>query len=384
VRRGFRRRPLVVAVLGALVPLAGLAAPAAHAVLEPPPAPFLPEAASTPAPPPTVTAAAWALVDARSGQVLDGRGIDEPRPVASTIKLLTALTVIERVGFDQTVVVADGVSAGGGAATSVDPGETWTIRDLLAALLVRSGNDAAEALAIHVGGSIDGFVELMRHDAAVLGVSPVLVTPSGLDDANRLTARDLATVARAFLANEQLAAIAAQPTVTLPDIGSVPTRNLLLEQYPDATGLKTGFTSASGYSVVGSATRDGRTLVTVVLGADSEQSRFDDAALLLDHGFAAFDEVRVGRASRLREGGRWVEVATDPAWVTVPAGTDVVVGWRLPRRPDQPGEAVVTVPRADPVTLAATANAPARVPTVATWVRDRLHEALRMAAANGP
>lgn len=381
---GVRGR-LTAAVVAASLALLPLLPTPLHAQVEPAPAAVLDTVPGTAPEPPSVSAAAWVLMDVGSGQVLAGSGIDEPRPVASTIKLLTALTAIERASLDDQVVVADGVSAGGGAGTSVDPGETRTVRQLLEALLVRSGNDAAEALAAHVGGSVEGFVELMREDAAVLGISPVLSTPSGLDDANRLSARDLATVARAFAFHPELMEIAGLTSVTLPDVGPAPNRNLLLEQYEDATGLKTGFTTASGYSVVGTAERDGRTVLAVVLGSDSEQSRFDDAIALLDHGFAAFDEVRVGRSALVRDGGDWVEVGTEPAWVSVVAGTDVTVDWSLPRRVTEASPATVRIPRVDPFEVASTpVGDPGTPPSVGAWVRDRLHEAMRTFAATGP
>ena len=377
-----RRIGAVAAVIAALGSLLA-ATPPATAALEAPRPPLLQTTSRPLTSPPAVTAAAWALVDARSGQVLDGVGLDELRPVASTVKLLTALTVTERASLTDAVVVSEAVRDVGGAGTSVDPGESWTVQQLLEALLVRSGNDAATALAVHVGGSLEGFVELMRQDAAILGLDPILTTPTGLDDRNRLTARDLAVIARTFLADDGLRAIAARRTVRLPDIGTVPSRNLLLDQYPDATGLKTGFTTASGYSLVGSAERDGRTLIAVVLGAAGEQERFDDAGALLDWGFAWFEEVRVSRSVRLREGGRWVTVGSDPAWVTVPTGTEVHVDWTLPRRADAAGPVEVRIPRTEPILLDVRAAEPPRSPTIATWLRDRVHEALRTAAARG-
>lgn len=379
--RSIWRRPLRVAV--ALSAVVALQPTIGGLALEPPAPPLLLDLPAPPAPAPDVTAQAWALVDARSGQLLDGRQVDEPRPVASTVKLLTALTVVERAGLDDRVVIPDAVNGVGGASTSVDPGETWTVADLLNALLVRSGNDAATALATHIGGSVEGFVDLMRQDATALGLEPSLVTPSGLDDDNRLTPRDLGTLARAVLATPSLAGIVAQPSVSLPDLGLVPSRNLLLDQYAGANGLKTGFTSASGYSVVGSATRDGRTLIAVVLGADAEQSRFDDAAALLDHGFAASDEVRVGRAARLRVGGRWIDVATDARWVTVAAGTQVAVEWELPRRTDLASDVVVRIPRVDAIRLPVITGSEPGPSGVAVWLRDRLHESLRTLAATG-
>ena len=238
--------------------------------------------------PPPASARAYVLVDALTGQVLAERDAAEARVVASTVKLLAVLTALETLSVDDEVVVGP-AAAIGGAGSSVDPGETWRVGDLLDAVLVRSGNDAALALAEAAAGSADAFVEQMRATAEDIGLQDsTIVEVTGLDDANRLSARDLATVARVALADERIRASAGRPTVDLPDSDVQENRNRLVGTFPGATGLKTGYTDLAGYCLVASARRDGRELVAVVLGAREDPARFDEAAALLAHGFDRF------------------------------------------------------------------------------------------------
>jgi D-alanyl-D-alanine carboxypeptidase len=270
--------------------------------------------------PPPASARSYLLVDADTGQVLAARSPDEPRIVASTVKLLTVLTALASLSPDDEVVV--GPAAGiGGAGTSVDPGETWRVGDLLDAVLVRSGNDAAMALAEAAGGGdVGAFVEDMRSMAVDLGLDEAtIVEPTGLDDANELSARDLATIARAALADDRIRAAAGRASVDLPDQPPLANRNLLVGSYPNATGLKTGFTEAAGYCLVASARRGERELVAVVLGAREDPARFDEAAALLDLGFEGLDSV-TWEPLRARQPGTWADL--------LPAGT----GWAPPGR----------------------------------------------------
>lgn len=290
--------------------------------LRPPPqlvAPIVPSVASWPEPP-AATATAYVLLDVETGQVLAERAPDTRRPVASTVKVLTALSVLQRDDPETVVEIGPEVARIGGAGVGLDPGERWTVRQLLDALVVRSGNDAAVALAVHVGGSVEGFMAMMREDAAALGVEGLeLSSPSGLEDRNRLSARDLAIITRAALADPTFREIAAQPTVELPGLGTVASRNELLGTYPGATGVKTGFTEAAGWSLVASAERDGRELVAVVLDSRSGEARFEDAARLLDFGFAEFSRRQVEVEARVRTPGSWTALAAGPLVLLVPA-----------------------------------------------------------------
>lgn len=238
---------------------------------------------------PGATATAFLLVDAATGQVLAARDPDTRRPVASTVKMLTALTVLARSAPQDRVVVGDEVSNLEGASVGLTPGDDWSIEQLLDGLLVRSGNDAATGLAVAVGGSLPGFMDLMRADASTLGLEGIeLSTPNGLDDANQISARDLGVIARTAMVDPSFRTIVGALSVQLPGIGAIATRNLLLERYAGATGIKTGYTERSGWSVIGSAQRDGRELIAVVLGSADAEARFDEAGALLDFGFDGF------------------------------------------------------------------------------------------------
>jgi serine-type D-Ala-D-Ala carboxypeptidase (penicillin-binding protein 5/6) len=335
---------LVTAALvgGSLTPGAALAQSAtatepATSTLSPPPAPVL-----DPAPPdwPSILgleAAAYVLVEGATGQVLAARDADLRRPVASTIKVLTALTVLERADLDDEVTAGDEVLGIEGSGVGLEPGDTWSVEDLLEALIARSGNEAAETLAVHVAGDVDAFAALMREDAVAMGLEePQLVSPSGLDDDNLLSAMDLATISRVALAHPELRSILGRGRVELPSEGSVETRNELLLTYQGATGVKTGFTAAAGNSLVGSAERGGRELVAVVLGSGEDPARFDQVAELLDLGFEATARQELGAELQLAVAGGAAAIEVPPTTVTAPVDAAAVLAIPLPRRiPDE-------------------------------------------------
>lgn len=379
-RRSTATVGLVVLVL-ALVP-----ARAVRAELAPPPPPAV-DVGPFAVAPSGLDAEAYVLVDATTGQVLLGRRGDERRPVASTIKVLTALSVVERLDPSDLVTVGTEVLGLEGASVGLAPGDRWTVRDLVAAIVVRSGNDAAEALAVATAGDRDAFVAAMRQDASRIGLTGVTITgPSGLDDGNLLSARDLATIARVALARDDLAPLFAARSVVLPGVGEVEARNLLLGSYAGANGLKTGFTAAAGNCLVASATRGDRTLIAVVLGAGDDPSRFRTAARLLDVGFDGFVADGLEAALDLVvAGGRW-RVTTGPfAGLLVPVDRPWAVRFAVPVRPEGlDGTAVLEVDgRAVgelPVTVAA-----AHRPTtgLGAGVADGVHAALRAAVRVG-
>ncbi|MEX1164746.1 MAG: D-alanyl-D-alanine carboxypeptidase family protein [Nitriliruptor sp.] len=330
-----------------LLALTVLVATPATAQLEPPSRPVIEGAMTTTWPDaPELAAPVHLLVDAATGQVLSAHAADERRPVASTVKILTALTVAANTQLDDEVQVGDEVLAPG-ASVGLQPGERWTIEQLLQGILVRSGNDAAEALATAVGGDLDGFVELMSETARAVGlrVGPDevhLTSPSGLDDDQRLSARDLATLTRVLLADPDLRRIVGAPEVQLPDREPGENRNLLIGDYPGATGVKTGYTEAAGNSVVASARRGERELIAVVLGAGPDPERFRDAATLLDHGFDRFvDRTLSAELVLLAAGARW-NLVVPPTPVVVPAGADAQLDVPIPVR--LPGGDPVSVP----------------------------------------
>jgi serine-type D-Ala-D-Ala carboxypeptidase (penicillin-binding protein 5/6) len=383
----------VAGVLAAAVAVSGVVGTSAAAAVEPPASPPI-EAeppASWPRPEGLELLAAYLLVEADTGQVLVARRAEERRPVASTIKVLAALTVRERTDLEDEVTAGPEVEDVPGASVGLEPGETWTVEELLAALLVRSGNEVAEALAVHVAGDADGFLELMETDAAALGIADLdLESVSGLDDANRLSASELATIARAALADADLRALLAAERVELPDLGPVPNRNLLIGSYRGATGVKTGFTDGAGNSLIASAARGGRELVAVVLGAGEDPERFEAAAQLLDLGFEAFQPVEVAADLRFAVGGGSVGLVVEPTPLSVPDGERAELAFDLPIRPPEDDLAVAVQVGGDPYgSLTATLDGATAPPPVDGGARlgraavDGTYAALRAATAAG-
>jgi serine-type D-Ala-D-Ala carboxypeptidase (penicillin-binding protein 5/6) len=267
--------------------------------------------------PPQVDADAWVLMDVATGQVLAEHQADQRRPVASTIKILTALTVLSRADLDDRVTVGEEVLVGG-ASVDLRPGDEWTVEQLLDALIARSGNDAAEALAVHVAGDMEAFVELMAEDARALGLGEVVLTEaSGLADGNELSARDLAVLSRVALSDPEARPLFGRAAVDLPGVGTVASRNELLDAYPGATGVKTGYTAAAGFGLVASAERGERELIAVVLDAGEDPGRFQDAIALLDHGFEDYEpyELTVDWSLLVAGGQQSLEAAIGPVVV---------------------------------------------------------------------
>lgn len=281
--------------------------------------------------PPAVTAAGAVLWDPADDRVLHGVAEDEPRPMASTTKMMTALLALEVGAGDDPVTVSERAAGVGGASVGLTPGQTLPVHDLLAGLLLHSGNDAAVAVAEHVAGSEPAFVDRMNARAAELGLDrTTFVNASGLTDDPRHAASplDLARLAEEFMADDTLAELAGATSVDVPGLGSFPNRNELLATYRGATGVKTGFTSLAGQCLVASATRDGRTLYAVVLDSDGS---FADAAALLDHGFGDFARAEPLPAGAAATRHRWPDaavelVAEEPLAATVPVGADLA--WR--------------------------------------------------------
>lgn len=237
---------------------------------------------------------AWIAFDAATGAVVTAGNEHERRPVASTAKILTALIAVERLRLDDTVTVSERAAAMPARRIGLKAGERWLAYDLLASMLLVSANDAAVALADRIGGP-DAFAALMAEAGRRLGMAddPVLVDPSGLDDAfshaggNRMSAWDLAVATRALLARDDLRAIVARPEYRFTGGDGKPhhlrNHNRLLTTYPGAIGVKTGYTKRAGRCLVAAATREGRTMVAVVLDAPDPYAA---ATALLDEAFA--------------------------------------------------------------------------------------------------
>jgi serine-type D-Ala-D-Ala carboxypeptidase (penicillin-binding protein 5/6) len=291
-----RTRSLSILVAPIVVALAALfAMPVAHADSEIQPA----GTAVIPAGP----APAWIVADMDTGQVLAGRDVDVRHPPASTIKVLLALTALDELNLDSTVIANQADTQVECNCVGIKPGRTYSARQLLEAILLVSGNDAANTLADMLGG-FDAAVAKMNAKAVALGAPDThAATPSGLDGpggSGWTTPRDLAIIFRAAMANPVFAQITAEPAATFPgDTGPIPivNENELLQRYPGALGGKTGFTNAARKTYVAAAQRDGRRLVISMmygLVVEGGPTYWDQAVGLLDWGFAQSPQASVG------------------------------------------------------------------------------------------
>jgi serine-type D-Ala-D-Ala carboxypeptidase (penicillin-binding protein 5/6) len=261
-------------------------------------------------PPPPEVGCEACLVVSDTGKALFERNAHAELPNASTTKMMTALLAVQ-AGVQEDQVTVSGVAAGaGGGGLDLEAGEVWPAESLLNALLLTSSNDAAVALAEQVAGSEEAFVELMNAEADKLRLrNTAFATSHGLDAAGHYSsAHDLAVIAERLLAEPLLKRIVAQSEARVegPD-GTVllENRNLLLETYRGAVGVKTGYTLGAGNALVGAALRKGRRLITVVLRAPDS---FADTSALLDYGFAT-----LRRGLLLRRGDPVGTVVLDPA-----------------------------------------------------------------------
>lgn len=283
------------------------------------------------APAPTVSAPGWILYDDTNGVVLDGRAVDEPRPMASTTKIMTGLLALESGMMSDTVVVSERAGEVGESEIGLIAGERIPMEMLVHALLIRSANDAAVAVAEHLGGSVEGFVAMMNERAAELGLEHTsFENPHGLDAPDHYTSpRDLLQLTLAAMALDGFEEIVSMGRYRVTDAPDGEARvavatNQLLNTYRGAFGVKTGFTFQAGLVLVAGAERDGRRLYVVVMGSDGPGAHFTDAARLLDHGYedlAIFDSLARGTPFRLasRERAELTELAHLQAMVFVAA-----------------------------------------------------------------
>ncbi|MDA4110483.1 D-alanyl-D-alanine carboxypeptidase family protein [Mycolicibacterium holsaticum] len=249
-------------------------------------------------------AQAWVVADMDSGAVLAGRDEFGQYAPASTIKVLLALTVLDELPLDATVVANEADTKVECNCAGVTPGMVYTARQLLEALLLVSGNDAANTLATMLGGH-DVAVTKMNAKAALLGAYGTNAgSPSGLDGpgiAMWSSPHDLAVIFRAAMANPVFAQITSQPTAAFPTKTGdkvLVNQDELLQRYPGTIGGKTGFTDIARKTFVGAAERNGRRLVVALMYGMNEPGQptyWDQAATLFDWGFALDPNASIGR-----------------------------------------------------------------------------------------
>ena len=250
-------------------------------------------AAAVAAAKPSPEARAWALVDARTGAVLDSHAAARRLPIASTTKLMTAYVAMQELPLGEMVRAAPYHPIYGESLLGLRRGQRISVRDLLYGLILRSGNDAAHDLALAAAGSIPRFVAQMNRRAAALGLADThYANPVGLDQrGNFSSARDLATLSQRLLRIPAFAKIADSRSAVLHSVRPprrISTINELLLDAPWVTGVKTGHTFDAGYVLVGSGARKGVGLISVAIGAPSDEARYSDNLELLEYGFSQY------------------------------------------------------------------------------------------------
>ncbi len=242
-----------------------------------------------------VNAGSAILLDAASGSVLFAQNADMQRGMASTTKIMTALVVLETLPPETVVEITPEMTGAEGSSLYLQAGEHLTVEQLLYGLLLESGNDAAEALAIACDGSIEAFTERMNAKAKSLGLTHThFANPHGLSASGHYTtARELALLTREALQNPLFREIVSTyrmkiPYLDQPGARSLTNHNPILTRYDGLIGVKTGWTTADGKCFVTAAERDGLTLIAVTLGDTNLTSTHTS---LLDRGFACFEAV---------------------------------------------------------------------------------------------
>ena len=239
----------------------------------------------------TVPAKGAVLIDGESGRILFAQNANEMLPEASCTKIMTALIALENSALSEDVTAGKNAHGVEGTSLYLSEGETLSMEQMLYGLMLRSGNDAAVAIAEHVAGSVEDFAAMMNRRAEELNADAHFVNPHGLDaDGHAASALGLARIMRAAMQLEAFRTITGTQRKVIPWVGNeysrvLENKNRLLSDYEGATGGKTGFTSKAGRCLVFSAERDDMELIGVVLNC---YSWFDTATLMLDYGFEHF------------------------------------------------------------------------------------------------
>lgn len=291
---------------------------------------------------PDLAAQAWLLIDAETGSVLAERSPDEPLPPASLTKMMTAYIVSEEIEAgtiseeDEALVSENawrkGGTNSGGSTMFLPPNERARIIDLMRGVIIQSGNDASIVLAEHIAGSEEVFADVMNQQAQRLGMrDSYFVNATGLPDlAHRTTARDLATLAKAIINDHpEHYKIYSEKSFEYNGI-SQNNRNKLLWQDASVDGLKTGYTQEAQYCLVASGERNGMRLISVVLGARSENARITESQKLLSWGFRYYLTHQLYSAGELLETQRLWKANQDTVdlgiaedmYLTIPRGAE--------------------------------------------------------------
>lgn len=235
----------------------------------------------------------YIVYDRISKSMIIGKNEDVKSAMASTTKIMTTIVILEKADLNEKVTVSAKAGGTGGSRLGLKRGDKASVRDLLYGLMLRSGNDAAVALAEHVGGSVKGFAKLMNEKAIELGLTNThFVTPHGLDDANHYTtALELAKLTDYAMDNEIFAKIVGTKSTTIyinNQSRQINNTNELLGVLNGVVGVKTGFTNNAGRCLVTETKRNNMDIITIVLGADTKKDRTKDSVNLIEYTFSKY------------------------------------------------------------------------------------------------
>ena len=256
------------------------------------------ESMAAPTEEPKINARAAIIYDRTTKEIIWGKNETEKRAMASTTKIMSAIVVLENTNLSEIVTVSKKAASIGGSRLKLNTGDKVTVNDLLYGLMLRSGNDAAIALAEHVGGSVEGFASLMNKKAKELGLNNSnFVTPHGLDNENHYTtAYELAILTDYALNNKIFEKMVNTKSTTVSINGNsrnIYNTNELLGNMLGVDGVKTGFTNSAGRCLVTSCTRDNNQIITVVLGCDTKKQRTSDSTKLIEYAFKNYQRINL-------------------------------------------------------------------------------------------
>ena len=301
------------------------------------------------------SAKACVVIDEKSGRILLSHNADTALPMASTTKVMTALLALEMGDLDAPVTCSRNAFGVPGTSIYLAEGETLTLREMLYGLMMASGNDAATAIAEHIGGSVEDFCLMMTARAAELGCrNTVFLTPHGLPcEGHYTTAHDLALIAREAMTHPEFREIVGTTRATIPWESReydrvLHNKNKLLTAYEGATGIKTGYTKKAGRCLVFSAERDGMPIIGVVLNC---WDWFNESARLMDMAFERYESVTMLHAGETvgsipvthADGASVDAVLTGDLAGVIPKGSIPQVEIDLPAALDAPIQAGQTI-----------------------------------------
>ena len=245
---------------------------------------------------PSINSRSAVVIDRESKRILYGKNENDKRPMASTTKIITALIVIEKGNFNDTVTVSKKAAITGGSRLGLKTNDKITVKDLLYGLMMVSGNDAAVALAEYIAGDVTSFADLMNERAKQIGLENThYVTPHGLDsDEHYTTAYELAILADYALNNKTFANIVNTKNYTVSINGyskNLNNTNELLGYLNGVYGVKTGFTNGAGRCLVTSVKRADLDIICVVMGADTKKYRTSDSIKLIEYAFQNYKNI---------------------------------------------------------------------------------------------